>query len=323
MTHAWIDGHLDLACMAVEGRDIHAPCPDPVAACISLPDLACSPIQVIFGTIFTAPAQDPGSRAGYEYVDVETAHAAGVMQLEIYQQLEESGHLAMQHEGLRMPAADEPPGLLLLMEGADPIRNPDEVAWWRARGLRIVGLTWSTGTRYAGGNACETGLTDAGRDLVAAMDESGIVHDASHCSDASMDDLLGCAQGTIIASHSNSRAINGIDIQRHLRDDHAIEILQRGGIIGLNLFSKFLVKEGRATIDDCVEHVMHYCQLAGNKRQVALGSDYDGGFTPAELPLGLEHPCDLGKLLAALSEAGFNEDELAGFAHANWMKLLG
>lgn len=326
MKQPWIDGHLDLACIAIEGRDIFAPCADPMEGCISLPDLADSPIRVIFATIFTAPAEHDDTCKRYEYVDPGTAHAAGRLQLDLYDQLQAEGRLTLQHDGIRLPEDDEPPGVLLLMEGADPILGPDDVAWWRSRGLRIVGLTWSTGTRYAGGNACTSGLTEAGRELVAALDEAGIVHDASHCSDAALDDLLDCASGTIIASHSNSRSILGNDNvywQRFLSDDHAKEILQRGGVIGLVLFSKHLVKEGRAAIQDCVRHVEHYCELAGNRHQVALGSDYDGGFTPAQLPVDLEHPRDLGRLLEALSAAGFDEDELAGFAHGNWMRCLG
>lgn len=323
MQQPWIDGHLDLACIAVEGRPILARCEDPNTGCISIPDLQESPFRAVFGTIFTAPGDGSDEHEPCTYRDPVHAHEVGVRQLEIYQQLERDGHVAIQHRELALPDDDAPLGVYLLMEGADPIQGPEQVQWWRSRGLRMVGLTWSRGTRYAGGNACREGLSSEGRELVAALDEADIAHDASHCSDASLEDLLDCARGRIVATHSNSRSIMGGDNQRHLRDDHAREILRRDGVIGLNLFGSFLANDRRATIDDCVDHVMHFCELAGNRRQVALGSDYDGGFTPRSLPEGLEHPRDIGRLLAALSARGFDDAELAGFAHGNWLRCFG
>ena len=321
MALAWIDGHLDLASLAVEGRDVLQPT-DGIEGCISMPDLAASAVRVVLGTIFTAPVDHRSDHGACRYIDAESAHAAGLLQLQVYQQLEGRGHLRMQHEGLDVPDADEPLALVLLMEGADPIRDATDVAIWRSHGLRIVGLTWANGTRYAGGNSSGGGLSDAGRDLVEALDESGILHDASHCSDAALDDLLSHAKGSIVATHSNSRVVLGTENQRHLSDDHARAILARDGVIGLNLFTKFLARDRRATIDDCVSHVLHFCELAGNRRQVALGSDFDGGFGPGDLPVDLDHPRKLGALAEALAEAGFSEEDMAAFAHGNWLRVL-
>lgn len=323
MHTTWIDGHLDLACLSVEGRDILNECEDPLKGCISIPDLLKSPIRVVFGTIFTAPNYVSPITTKSEYSNTQEAFAAGKLQLDTYLMLEAQGLVQIQHQELTLPEHDEPLGIHLLMEGADPIRNSEDVAWWRSQGLRLVGLTWSRGTRYAGGNAQSSGLTSEGRELIAALDESNIAHDVSHCSDASLEGVLECAQGTIVATHSNSRHILGGDNQRHLQDDHAREILHRGGVIGLNLYGEFLAHDRRPTIQDCVDHILHFCTLAGNRHQVALGSDYDGGFTPEELPVGLEHPNRLHALLEALADAGFSDAELEGFAHKNWLRCLG
>ncbi len=323
MHTSWIDGHLDLACISVEGRDILRSCEDPLKGCISIPDLLKSPVRVVFGTIFTAPNYDSPITTKSEYSNANQAFEAGKLQLDTYRMLEAQGLAQLQHGELTLTQHDEPLGIYLLMEGADPIRGSEDVAWWRSQGLRLVGLTWSRGTRYAGGNAQSSGLTSEGRELIAALDESDIAHDVSHCSDASLEGVLECAQGTIVATHASSRNILGGDNQRHLRDDHAREILRRGGVIGLNLYGEFLANDRRPTIQDCVDHVLHFCTLAGNRDQVALGSDYDGGFTPEELPIGLEHPNRLHALLEALADAGFSEHELRGFAHENWLRCLG
>jgi membrane dipeptidase len=318
----WIDGHIDLAYIALQGRNILETCSESEKACISIPDLEKSPISTFFGTIYTSQID---KTCGYgASSDREAAFAAGAKQLEIYKQLELNGHLSIQRSGCN---CSDSLSMLLLMEGGDPIRSPEDVRWWSKQGLRIVGLTWSSGTRYAGGNDCNNGISDEGIELVAALDEHNIVHDASHLSDQALDDLFSSTNETIVASHSNSRTVLKNQSQRHLKDEHAKEIFRRGGVIGLNLYTQFLSqtfdKENTdATIADCVEHIMYYCDLAGNKTQVALGSDFDGGFPTTYLPINLKHPNQVCNLAEALVVAGFSDEDLASFARGAWMRVL-
>jgi len=318
----WIDGHLDLAYLEVHGRDLYKKCTNEEDACISLPDLLESNVRTIFGTICTYPKSGP---CGYEKShNIEAAHQAGVEQLEIYLKLQKEGYLKVEHAGCR---TDDNLSVLLLMEGADPIRSAEDVVWWRNQGLRCVGLTWAIGTRYAGGNATGGPLTDEGIELIHALDEVGIVHDASHLSDASFEGLCTHAKGTIIASHSNSRSVLQSSSERHLQDEQAKAIFSRGGVIGLNLCNQFLSKDFsetniHATIDDCVEHVLHFCELAGNNRQVALGSDFDGGFSTRYLPTALKHPKELGHLATALRHAGFTDEDVDSFAIGAWQRVF-
>ena len=139
--------------------------------------------------------------------------------------------------------------------------------------------------------------------------------------DEALDDLLEHARGPIVATHSNCRAITGND-QRHLRDDQIKAIGDRGGVIGLNLFSKFLVPDGRASIDDCVAHVQHVCELMGHRNGVGLGSDADGGFAANALPIDLDHPRKYSALLDALRAQGWSDAEFEGFCWGNWMGVL-
>jgi membrane dipeptidase len=318
----WIDGHIDLAYLALQGRNILNRCTDTEKSCISIPDLAQSPIATFFGTIYSSPSN---SVCGYgSSSNKKVAFEIGIRQLELYQNLERKGHINIQHAGC---VCNDELSMLLLMEGADPIRSPEDVRWWAEQGLRVVGLTWSSGTRYAGGNDCSHGLTEEGKDLVRALDEAGIAHDVSHLSDKSFGDLLSIATGTIIASHSNSRVVLQSESQRHLKDEQAKELFSRGGVVGLNLCTQFLSKtfdkkNTDATLQDCVEHVMHYCELAGNRTQVALGSDFDGGFSPKYLPIGIKHPNQVVELGEALRIAGFNEQDLASFANGAWIQAF-
>ncbi len=318
----WIDGHIDLAYVALQGRNILNRCTDAEKACISIPDLAQSPIATFFGTIYSSPTN---SVCGYgKSANKDAAFEVGNKQLEIYQDLERKKLITIQRSGC---VCNDKLSMLLLMEGADPIRSPEDVRWWAERGLRVVGLTWSSGTRYAGGNDCDRGLTEEGKELVHALDEAGIAHDVSHLSDKSFEDLLSIATGTIVASHSNSRNVLQSNSQRHLKDEQAKELFSRGGVIGLNLCTQFLSKtfdkqNTDATLQDCVEHVMHYCELAGNRTQVALGSDFDGGFPPKYLPIGLKHPNQVVQLGEALCNAGFDKQNLASFANGAWIQAF-
>ena len=59
------------------------------------------------------------------------------------------------------------------MENADPIRSPDEVEFWAAQGVRIVGPVWHA-NRYSGSTEEGGPLTDLGRDLLTEMAHAGI-----------------------------------------------------------------------------------------------------------------------------------------------------
>lgn len=324
-----VDGHLDLAYIALSGHDLLADRPAGAESCVTLPGLRRGGVRVALATIFTEEGGDPATNpCGYRSRDeLDEAELAGRRQLDVYERLERAGDVRIVRGADDLPAeaGDRDGGplrVVLLMECADPIRDADHAAWWVERGVRAVGLAWARGSRFAGGNGAPGPITPAGRDLVEALDKLGVIHDASHLSDEGFDNLMTLARGPIVASHSNARAITG-DSQRHLADSQIAAIGRRGGVVGLNLFGKFLCRDRRATIDDCVAHVEHAAAIMGHRLGVALGSDMDGGFGPAELPVGLESPDALPALIEALRSRGWSDDDCAGFAHGNWMRVLG
>lgn len=320
----WLDAHLDLAYLHLHGPSVAAELPDPLARGVSLPALARGRVRIFLGTIFTELGS--GDPWGYrDHDDADGAHAAGVRQLEVYEALEREGRIGIVRGAADLDAcvtapAGSPPGVVILMEGADPIRTPDEVTWWHARGVRVVGLTWARGSRYAGGNAAHGPLTAMGRDCVAALDAHGILHDVSHLADEAFEGLCAATGARIAASHSNARR-HAADIQRHLTDAQVAEIAARDGCVGLNLYGKFLADGRPATLEDAVRHVEHAASIAGRAR-TGLGSDFDGGFSPAECAAGCGRPEELPALDAALAAAGWSGAERAGFRHGNWMRTL-
>jgi membrane dipeptidase len=323
--HWWLDAHLDLAYLDLHGPPIDAEAPDRAARGVSLPALARGRVRVALATIFTEHGA-AGTPWGYrDSDDLEGAHAAGVRQLEVYERLERAGRLrivrsAADLDACASAAPGTPPGAVILMECADPIRTPDEAAWWHARGVRVVGMSWGHGSRWAGGNARPGPLAAAGRRLVEAFDALGILHDASHLSDAAFDGLCEATDRPIVFTHSNARALLA-PTERHAADAQLREVARRGGVAGLNLYGKFLASGRPATLDDAVRHVMHVAEVAG-RAGVGLGSDFDGGFLPADCPPGCGRPEELDALARALAGRGMCADDLAAFAHGNWMRVL-
>ncbi|VAX36995.1 Microsomal dipeptidase, partial [hydrothermal vent metagenome] len=233
-------------------------------------------------------------------------------------------------------SGDAPLLLGILMECADPIETPDQLEEWVEGGVIAVGMAWWRGSRYAAGNGTnhknDCGLTDLGRELATRMDGLGVVHDLSHLSQRATDDLLEHTDTTVIASHSNCRALldgeANPDWQRHLSDETIAEIGRRGGMVGLNLVRNF-IKTGldrhstndRPTINETIAHVEHVCSVMGHRRGIGLGSDMDGGITANDLPKGINSPSDLQKLGEGLRAHRWNETEIRGFAWENWTRF--
>ena len=325
----WLDAHLDLAYIALD-RARNAPDlgiePDPTRGCVSWKALQRGGVRGCFGTIFTEMG-DPDHPCGYgDHEDRDGAHRAGLRQLELYEDWERQGHLRIVRHAEDLERAfteSGPLAVVLLMECADPIRSPQEAEWWAERGVSMVGLSWGEGSRYSGGNARAGGLTEEGRELVAALDDAGLAHDVSHLADQSVEDLLGLARGPIASSHSNARSLlpGSRSLRRHLDTDHAREIAARNGVAGINLFTRFLVEDRRAEIGDVLAHVNALAAVFGRHR-LGLGTDMDGGFGPTALPVGLEGPDQLDTLDQALGSAGWNDDERRSFGSGAWRDFV-
>jgi membrane dipeptidase len=339
---SWFDAHLDLAFLAETGRDMHTEPEESRGryqpAAVTLPSLAAGGVRRVLATVFTEAVTDPSApdaetgAFAYPLGNRDAAFVCGMRQLKLYHAWQDAGLIALPNrEPAETPASPPPLRAGVLVENADPITGPDDLDEWVAGGVVAIGLAWATRGHYACGNGVPsggpgTGLSDAGRALVRRMDELGVVHDASHLNDRSLADLFDATDARVVASHSNCRALMDGENQRHLTDDAIREIVRRDGIIGLNLCSSFLDqaawKSGRATIDDCVRHIEHICDVAGDRTHVGMGSDMDGGFTAARLPAGIDRPGDMGRIADALRDKGWGDAEIADFREGNWRRVF-
>lgn len=337
-----IDAHLDLAFNAVGGgADLRLPLAQlrrsaygqqnsarGATPTVSLPTLRAAEVRVVFGTIFVLKHTPAFDVDGPSYTTAAEANAQGWTQLHYYHDLAHQGEIALVTDRAtleRALAGEAPqPGLVPLLEGADPVRDVDELAHWHAAGLRIIGLAWSA-TRYSGGTGAPGPLTEEGRALVRALREHGFALDVSHLSEDSFWEALDLFDGPVLASHSNCRVF--VPTDRHLSDAMIRALVARGGVIGVIPYTKFLTQTWttdapRAPIDALLRHIEHICDLAGDTQHVAIGSDFDGGFGVESLPVGMDSVLDLPKIGDALHARGWSPDDVAGVMGNNWARWL-
>jgi len=212
----------------------------------------------------------------------------------------------------------------LAFEGAAPLaRDPDAVARWTARGVRLFGLVHTSDNALASSSGSKApsshGLTDAGRELVHRVHAAGGVVDVSHASDAATDEVIriaGAAGVPVVATHSNARAL--VSHPRNLTDEQIRGIARTGGVVGINFHSRFLVAEGRAGLPDVVRHI-RYVARAGGIDHVALGSDFEGDIRP---PRGLGDVSGLPRLARALEADGLTRADVEKVFAGNALRVL-
>lgn len=329
-----VDGHLDLAVnVVVDGRDLTRPAAEirrterraEGQATVSLPDLRRGDVGLIFATLFAEPDGAGYSASGYR--TAREAERQALDQLDLYRRWEEDGEVRLirsaadLHRHVAAWPADRRIGLVVLMEGADPIIRPADLDTWWERGVRIIGPAWGR-TRYSGGTGDPGGLTGEGRELVAAMRDLGVILDVSHMSDEAFDDAAGIGVDAVIASHSNARAL--VPGDRQLSDAMIVELGRRGGVVGIVLYNAFLDEAWRG--DRAVQvtfarqvraHMEHVAGLIG-WGGVGIGSDLDGGLGLEETPRDLDTVADLVLFGDVVPPA-----ERDGVLGGNWRDFLG
>jgi membrane dipeptidase len=303
-------------------------------------------VGIVFATLYCSPRRlDQGKYPVELYDTPAQAHACYRRNLDVYLRLTDEHpdkfrllcsqseliyHLSAWETHLSNSEDARPPvGLVILMEGAEGIREPAEVEMWYEWGIRLIGPAWA-GNCYCGGTLEPGPLTKAGFELLENMAAFNLVLDISHMDHTSARQALDFYDGQVIASHSNAEAIiKGIPINRHLKDDTIQQLIDRDGVMGIVPLNAFLNWEWRSqggreamSLKHVVAQIDYVCQIAGNTRHVALGTDFDGGFGCESVPVEIDTIADLPKLAPQLAEKGYNEDDIENIFNGNWMRIL-
>jgi membrane dipeptidase len=221
-----------------------------------------------------------------------------------------------------------PPVAVLHVEGAEAI-DPglEALPAWYSMGLRSLGPVWSranafaTGVQFAFPSSPDIGpgLTDAGRSLVKACAELGILVDLSHMNEKGFWDIAALDLGPLVASHSGAHAVAAAS--RNLTDPQLDAIGKTGGLVGIVYASVFIRPDFADSADTPLAAIAAHARYVADRigvDHVGLGSDFDGATIPA--PLG--DVAGLPKLLDAFRAVGFTESELEAIAWHNWRRVL-
>jgi membrane dipeptidase len=196
-------------------------------------------------------------------------------------------------------------------------------------GLRSLGITWSRPNIFASGvpfafpSSPDTGpgLTDAGKRLVKACNELGILVDLSHLNEKGFWDVAELSSAPLVATHSGVHALCAS--ARNLTDKQLDAVCASGGVVGVNFHVGFLradgSRDGASTpLSEIVRHLDYMVERMGIDH-VALGSDFDGAVMPGDL----RDVAGLPKLMSALTAAGYDEAAQRQIAYGNWLRVLG
>ncbi len=351
-----IDTHLDLALNAIEwNRDYTQPVSairawergmtdkiDRGNNVVSLPDLRRGRIGLVVATQIARVNAENGNLPGAGWNSPAQAWAVTQAQRTWYEAMCDAGemtqircradldaHLARWNDA-SVSDEQKPVGYVLSLEGADSLVNLSYLERAYAYGLRAIGPAHYGPGRYAPGTGMSGPLTAMGRELLREMDRLGLILDVTHLTDEGFTEAMRLYEGPVWASHHNCRVL--VPHQRQLADEQIRALLERGSVIG-GCFDAWMMKPGFTqrksnpadfgiTLETIADHYDHICQLAGNSRHCAIGSDLDGTFGREQSPTDLDTIADLQTLKEILMRRGYTESDVENIFHGNALRFL-
>jgi membrane dipeptidase len=222
---------------------------------------------------------------------------------------------------------------VLSIEGMEPLGyDPGLIDVFCALGVRMASLTWNRRNPFADGvaEAPAGGLSEIGRALVDRMAALPIAFDLAHANEGTFFEVLErTGDRPVLVSHALCRALQ--DIPRNLSDEQLRLLAERDGVVGL-MALPFVVHDSEWTVARLIDHVDHLVQTVG-VRHVCLGGDFarqlerSGAFGAAAVLAtteieGLAGPEDYPRLLEALGDRGYGDDDLRAIASGNLLRVL-
>lgn len=132
--------------------------------------------------------------------------------------------------------------IYLGLENGYPIGNDlDLLDRFYDRGIRYVTLVHTDNNDICDSSTDTVehgGLSPFGEQVVARMNDLGMMIDLSHASDDAFYDVIELSRTPVIASHSCARAL--CDNPRNLSDDMLLKLKENGGVIQLCILSEYV-----------------------------------------------------------------------------------
>ena len=192
------------------------------------------------------------------------------------------------------------------------------IAHFRERGVVYMTLCHNGDNDLcdsARGHAEHGGLSALGREAIREMNRVGMMVDLSHAAESTFYQAIEASATPIVCSHSSARAL--CDHPRNLTDDQLRVLAASGGVVQTCLYDGFLRKDGGATIDDAVRHIVHMVRVAGIDH-VGIGTDFDGDGGI----IGCADASEVINLTRRLRAEGFTEEDIEKLWGGNFLRVM-
>jgi membrane dipeptidase len=233
------------------------------------------------------------------------------------------------------------------IQNSEHFRKAEDVKAFHQLGQRCSQLTYNSQNRLGTGSTdrVDGGVSDFGAEIIAAMNEVGMLVDVSHCGDRTTLDAIEISKQPVAITHSNCRAL--LDHPRLKTDEAIRKLAAKGGVMGITGVRNFVRDREPTTIEhlvDHVDHVDHVAKVAGIEH-VGIGSDSDlNGYDdmPADQRKelmasykssyafrdkldtdGFDHPKKVFDLTEALIRRGYGDSNIEAVLGGNFRRLLG
>lgn len=209
---------------------------------VDLPRMKMGGLDGGFWVIYTAQGarDEAGKRSARDHglerlVSIHELLAAHASELELARTAEDAERIAA--AGKRVS--------FISMENAAPLASdPSLLTAYHRLGLRMLGITHVRNNDFGDSSTDPAGaewkgLSPAGRALVEAANDLGVVLDASHASDAVFDQVLELSRAPIVLSHTSADAL--YDHPRNIDDARLRRLAAKGGVIHVNAYGGYLI----------------------------------------------------------------------------------
>lgn len=305
----------------------------------------------------------PLDETGYaQALEQARTRAAAIrrMALEMYPQ---RIGLALTADDLRAHAAEGRRSALMSMLNAYSLgAGGEHLDEFFAAGVRMVGFTHLGHNQFADsarpspqlgdGPTRHGGLSDAGRNLVARLNNLGVLIDVSQITEDALLQTVALSRAPVVASHVGVKAL--VDHPRNLSDRALEAVGSTGGVVHIVAFGSYLKEPGPertnaildllsrnrretaeqseayfremreinerfpgASVSDLVDQVDYIVALLGIDH-VGLATDFNHGGGIA----GWRDAADAANITAELIRHGYSEQQIAKIWGANFLRVF-
>lgn len=152
---------------------------------------------------------------------------------------------------------------------------PDELRYLRVfyqLGIRMMHLTYQRRNMIGDGcgEASNAGLSDFGREVIAEMNQVGVIPDCAHSGWQTSLEAAQVSQKPVVASHTTCAALDAKPHYRSKPDNVIRAIADTGGYVGICCIPRFLRGEGNIAM--FLNHIEYVAKKFGPEH-VAIGTD--------------------------------------------------